>query len=344
MPRRSHSIILILLVYVTVAKPANHLSAEDLIRANRCQVIPLAGQQVSLRVDGMEKARWHFGNQYPRPFFFPLQGPSGAPLTRMGHPGAANHDHHRSVWFAHGKIAGHDFWSDNTRCRIHQKQWLAYHDGPNEGIMATTLSWLDPDAHELMTQELIVAIMPLPNGEHALEFQITFRSSNAQSKQPIELGKTNFGFLAVRVAKTLSVHFGDGSLTNSEGAIGEANIFGKPAKWVDYSGSILTGHGADRVARREGITFFDHPSNPRYPTYWHVREDGWMGASSCFLKPFSLQPAQPLVWRYLLHAHSGNYVASKAKSTHMQFSARPGFLVQKSQQPHRQYEVMRRAK
>ena len=37
--------------------------------------------------------------------------PSGATLTRIGHPGAENHDHHRSVWFAHHKVNGLDFWS-----------------------------------------------------------------------------------------------------------------------------------------------------------------------------------------------------------------------------------------
>ena len=342
MPFQSHIIPLLLLPYFAIVTWADHLNADDLIRANRCQVIPLAGQQVSLRIDGLEKTRWHFGSQYPRPFFFPLQGPSGEPLTRMGHPGAANHDHHRSVWFAHAKIAGHDFWSDNTSCKVRQKEWLAYRDGPDEGIMATSLVWQDPDGRELMTQELVASILPLPNGEHALEVQITFMLSDDQAEQPIELGKTNFGFFAVRVAKTLSVHFGDGTLTNSEGAVGEASIFGKPAKWVDYSGSILVGRGVERSARREGITFFDHPSNPRYPTHWHVREDGWMGASSCFLKPVLLQPTQPLTYRYLLQAHSGDYSASKARHTHTSFAERPGFIVQKSQRPHRHYEVARR--
>ena len=30
----------------------------------------------------------------------------------MGHPGAPDHDHHRSVWFAHFKVLGIDFWGD----------------------------------------------------------------------------------------------------------------------------------------------------------------------------------------------------------------------------------------
>ncbi len=44
----------------------------------RCQVTPLPDDQVSFQIDGVERLRWHFGAAYPRPFFFPLVGPSGS--------------------------------------------------------------------------------------------------------------------------------------------------------------------------------------------------------------------------------------------------------------------------
>ena len=97
----------------------------------RCEVVPLPDHQASFRIDGAERLRWHFGPDYPRPFFFPLVGPSGTPLTRMGHPGDPSHDHHRSIWFAHEKVSGVNFWSDNTTARVRQKQWLAYQKHPN---------------------------------------------------------------------------------------------------------------------------------------------------------------------------------------------------------------------
>ena len=52
----------------------------------------------------------------------------------MGHPGAPDHDHHRSVWFAHEKVSGVNFWSDNTAARVRQKEWLVYHDGDDDRI------------------------------------------------------------------------------------------------------------------------------------------------------------------------------------------------------------------
>ena len=42
----------------------------------RCTLLPLPDHQVAFLVDGAERLRWHFGPQYPRPFFYPLVGPA----------------------------------------------------------------------------------------------------------------------------------------------------------------------------------------------------------------------------------------------------------------------------
>ncbi len=318
---------------------AGACSAEEPFAIERCELLPLPENQVSFRIDGVERTRWHFGDEYPRPFFYPFAGPSGASLTRMGHPGAENHDHHRSVWFAHHDVGGVDFWSDNTDARVKQKFWYAYRDGDEEAIMASVAGWYDGAGKELMEQDVVAALMPMERGEYALEIQITVRPP--AGAETVELGKTNFGFLAVRVAKTISVHFGGGQLSDSEGRQGEKAIFAQPARWMDYSGPVAAGRGPQRKTVVEGITFFDHPTNPRYPTHWHVREDGWMGASFCMHEGYSVTAESPLVLRYLLHAHGGGYDPAKAKGVHEAFAKRPGFRIGKASRPHRQYDVER---
>ncbi len=297
----------------------------------RCQVVPQPEHQVSFQIDGRERLRWYFGTAYPRPFLYPLIGPSGATLTRMGHPGAPSHEHHQSIWFAHEKVLGINFWGNESTARIQQKKWLCYEDGNEEAVMAVTLDWCDGhDPRPLVEQELIVAIRPGPEGETFLELQSTFRPV----AESIEFGKTNFGFLAVRVAKSLSVFFGGGQLESSEGAKGEAAIFGKPARWMDYSGPVPNGH-------TEGITYFDHPANPGQPTAWHVREDGWMCASPCLREAITTTQKQPLVLRYLLHAHRGAYETQRAVRIAAEFAARTGFEVAKSKVRNREYVVRR---
>jgi hypothetical protein len=313
-------------------------SAEG-FKAPRCEIIPLPDQQVSFRIDGIEKTRWHFGTNSPRPYFFPFNGPSGETLTRMGHPGAPNHDHHRSVWFAHNAVNDTIYWSDLSQARIRQKLWYAYRDGQDEAIMATLAGWYDGAGEEAMEQDTVAALIPMADGEHALELQVTFRP--AKGKKSVRLEKTNFGLLAVRVAKTISVHFGGGTIRNSEGRVGEANIFGKPARWMDYSGPIMVGTGLQRQAVTEGITFFDHPANPRHPVSWHVREDGWMGASFSMHEPLEVTHEQPLTLRYLLHAHRGDYDQKRAAVVAEDFEKRTQFEVSKSRRRHQQYEVGR---
>ena len=297
---------------------------------------------VSLRIDGIERTRWNASEQSPRPCFFPLIGPeSGESLTRMGHPGAPNHDHHQSVWFAHHKLLGIDFWSNESTARIRQQQWLVYEDRDDSAGLAVSLGWYDGhDAQPLLEQELVAFLKSGPGNGYTLETQSTFRPV----AEEIEFQQTNFGFFAVRVARSISAHFGGGDLTSSERVAGEADIFGRPARWIDYSGPMpLPVADGSRASVTEGITYFDHPSNPGFPNSWHVREDGWMGCSACMHGPLQTSRARPLVLRYLLHIHSGEVNPGQADEISEDFAAWPSYRVVKSTRPHRQFEIERLA-
>jgi hypothetical protein len=300
----------------------------------RCQILPLPDHQTAVLIDGVERTRWHFGPQYPRPFFYPLAGPTGESLTRMGHPGAPNHDHHRSVWFAHAKVLGIDFWSDQTAARIRQTEWLVYDDGDDEARLGVRLAWSDGhDPQQLVEQDLIAILRPGPDGETLLELQSTFRPSAGM----LEFGQTNFGFLAVRVAKSLSAHFGGGRITDSEGRAGEPQIFGQRARWVDYSGPVSARGRPEPTT--EGITYFDHPANAGYPQHWHVRADGWMGAAVCLNRAVETTRDDPLRLRFLLHVHRGGADAARADQVAQEFASWPRYEVVRSTAPHRQYEL-----
>lgn len=298
----------------------------------RCTILPLPDHQVSFRVEGDERLRWHYGPHYPRPFFYPLVGPaSGESLVRMGHPGAPDHEHHRGIWFGHEKVTGVNFWADTTPARVRQKQWLAYQDGDDEAVLAVRLGWFDGhDPRELLEQDLIAAVRPGPGRETFVEVQTSFRPV----AERLEFGRTNFGFLGVRVAKAISVYFGNGTLTNSAGVAGEPALFGKPACWVDYSGEQPGGHA-------EGITYFDHPDNPGHPTPWHVREDGWMLASVCFQGPRETTRSKPLSLRYLLHAHRGRLDSARADEVFREFARRPPYELVRSPARHMAFGVRR---
>jgi hypothetical protein len=261
----------------------------------RVQVIPEVGR-ASLRIDGVERVGFEFGEGKPRPFFFPVIGASGAGLTRLGHPDPVGHEHHRSIWFGHQSVAGVNFWEEtpNTDVRIFHRCVRVYHDGPDWGGLVADLDWW-AQGRSLLRQELLAVIEPAPGGGFALDLESRFESAGGV---PVELGQTNFGFLGVRVAKTLSEQFGGGRLTNCDGLRGERALLGTTSRWVDYSGPSAPG-------TVEGICVMDHPSNPDHPTRWHVRSDGWMGPSFNRESRYGVARDHPLVLRYRLLVHSG---------------------------------------
>lgn len=302
----------------------------------RCQVVPLPDDQISMTVEGRELTRWHFGARYPRPFFYPVIGPGGSTLTRMGHPGDPSHDHHRSVWFAHEKVSGVDFWSDRTTSQIRQLEWLAFAGGEDEAVMVVRLGWFDGhDPQELMVQELVAAVRP---SEEPGAWQIELQSSFTPRAETLELGQTNFGMIAVRVAESVSAYFGGGTITGADGSVGEPALFGQPNRWMDYSGPVRRADGSIGI---EGLTLHDHPSNVNHPSKWHVREDGWMGPSVCRDAAVMTTRGTPLVLRSLLEVHAGEVVAERAEKTSGEFSQRAGFVVERSRRKHRRYEVGR---
>ncbi|MFM7538063.1 MAG: PmoA family protein [Planctomycetota bacterium] len=297
----------------------------------RCRVEPRPHHSFAFMIDGNEVSCWQAGQDHPRPFLFPIRGPSGRSLTRIGHPGAPNHDHHLSVWFAHAAVAGIDFWSNKPGPRIRQKEWLAQEDGDNRAVLAVRLGWNDGhDAGDLLEQDVVFSASPLGKpGEWSMEIQATLRPASPT----LLFQKSNFGLLAVRVAREVSEHFGRGRITGSSGKTGEPALFNQPNAWMDYS-CVEAGH-------EEGITLIDHPENPGHPARWHVRADGWMGPSLTRTDEITLKREKPLVLRYLMVAHSGPADPAGIKVQSDSFALSSRWMVTRSTRPHRFNEVRR---
>src|SRR5678816_2218932 len=79
----------------------------------RMQALPLPHHEISFQRDGIELTRFHFDPQDKRPYLYPINGPSGRSLTRMGHPhDPVTHSHHNSLWLSHRDVNGLNLWED----------------------------------------------------------------------------------------------------------------------------------------------------------------------------------------------------------------------------------------
>lgn len=260
------------------------------------QVIPQPYDQVSFQRDGVELARYHFGPDLRRPFIFPVIGPSGRPLTRLGHPhDPEGHSHHNSIWIAHQSVGGVSFWEDRVGpARIAHRRIEQLSDGPEEAALVCRNEWLGTNGAPILIERRRVAVRALPAREWLLVLDVELRAASGV----VKLGATPFGILGVRVAKTMSVRDGGGRILNSEGDENEVGAFRQPARWVDYSGPIAPG-------RIEGLTLMDHPQNLNHPAVFHVRDDGWMGPCLTVGGSMLLQSNPPLRLRYGIYVHSG---------------------------------------
>jgi hypothetical protein len=285
-----------------------HTGSTQPKKAPRVQAVPQPYDQVSFQYDGVELARFHFGNTLKRPFVFPINGPSGRSLTRMGHPhDPVSHSHHNSVWISHNDVGGIDFWGDGKKSGqiVHQKI-EKFTDGDEEASVTSLNHW--NAGRTLLHERRKLTVQPLGRGEWSLVLDLQF-----EAKEEITLGKTAFGMIGVRMAKSIGVNDGGGTIRNSAGQVNEKAVFWKPAKWVDYSGPIV----GDKA---EGITLFDHPGNPNHPSVFHVRNDGWMGASLTFDGPRTIAPGKGLRLRYALLVHGDPPSAEAIEKRWVDFS------------------------
>jgi hypothetical protein len=262
----------------------------------RVQVVPEPRLGASFQIEGRTVLGFDAGAQgMRRPFLYPILGPSGVGLTRMGHPrDPVSHSHHNSVWISHHDLGGHNFWADNAST-IQTRHISRFEDGDSSAFLEAYMDWTAPSGTLVLRERRRITLTALTPAR----WRIDVESELEAAGEAIQAGTSGFGFLGVRMAKTIGVHDGGGRVLNSEGAVNEAGCFRKPARWIDYSGPVTA--EAD-----EGITLLDHPQNLHHPVEFHVRDDGWMGASTTLREAYTFQPGVPLRLKYGLLVHGAD--------------------------------------
>jgi hypothetical protein len=220
------------------------------------------GELVNVRVCGRPFTTYLYGAEHYRPHFYPVYGPHGKEVTETG---AADHRHHRSLYVAYGEVSGVDLWSEGANAgKVRLRALKAARSGPVYGEIVAESAWQSKDGRAVMTDETTWRIYNLPEARRVIEATIVFRATEGD----VHFGDTKEGgILSVRVAPSVRVA-NTGRIENSYGGVNESETWGKRAQWCDYSGYVDGVH--------LGIAVLDHPSSPRHPCHWHVRNYGLM--------------------------------------------------------------------
>jgi hypothetical protein len=159
----------------------------------------------------------------------------------------------------------------------------------------------------VMTDERTFRVYAGPPHERLFDFDLTLKAGD----KDIVLGDTKEGSMSIRVNEAMRVVRGKktalGHIVQSTG-VRDLDTWGKRAEWCDYHGPV--------DGKVVGVAIFDHPSNPKHPTWWHVRDYGLFAANPFGVHDFekkepgagniTIPKGQSITFRYRFYLHEGD--------------------------------------
>ncbi len=229
--RRRLGLCLLLVVLIEASSPARTALADDPAVA-----FERRRDGLQITIGGRPFARYAYGTEaITRPFFESIHAPDGTQVTRNNPPveGVDLADHptyHPGLWLAFGDLSGADSWRNKDRIR-HAGFVEEPLGGPGRGTFAVR------NRHEksgkfIGEETCRITILVRPAG-HLIVWDSEFRPVDGA----LVFGDQEEMGLGVRVATPLAV-VKAGRITDSEGRVNEAQVWGQQADWCAYGGEI----------------------------------------------------------------------------------------------------------
>lgn len=301
-------------------------------------VLPVAGQvkltqgsdRILVEIDGKPFGDLIIASDTAKPYFHPLRSASGKIVSRrypmeLVEGEAKDHPHHRGLWFTHGDVNGYDFWANeptqkgavpNGRGKITVRKVLEVNSGRKSGSLRASFDWQTLDGRTLVNETRAMTFHSDP------ALRIVDFDALLTAVEKVKFGDTKEGAFAIRLATELDEKH-TGRMTNGEGKQTEKEVWGKPSPWVDYSGTV--------EGEKLGVAIFDHPSNPRHPTYWHSRAYGLFASNIWGLHDFlrdkskdgsmTLEPGQSARFRFRVVIHPGDTESAGIAGLYKKYAA-----------------------
>ena len=252
-------------------------------------------QTLQVLINGRLFTSYVYDSRLVKPYLGPIFNSAGGSYTRVD-PTAKEHPHHRSVFLGVGEVNGVDFWNEhgNYGYQKHMK-FSAIKSGPAFGTFTAENTWQDAAGKPLIDESRTFTFYNQTPDCRYIDMMIRFTAAY----EDVVFGQTKeAGPLGVRMNDILRADRG-GHFTNSYGALNESECWGRSAVWCDYRG-ILDG-------RTCGVAVFDHQSNERHPTAWHIRNYGLFAPNNLYFKGgFTIVRGETVTYRYRLCFYEGD--------------------------------------
>ena len=196
---------------------------------------------------------------------------------------------------------GVKFWENDPSYTKGPMGRIVVRDAPwKDGTLAATMDWRDQNGKMLLVETRDMAF----SGDdklRSIDFQITLTAA-----VDVTFGDTKEGAFAIRLDDAFTEQKG-AKIVDADGRAGMVQVWGKRSNWVDYR--------AELEGERLGVAMFDHPKNPRHPTYWHARDYGLFSLNPFGRSAFDpkeeesqwkLPAGERLVFRWRVAIHPGD--------------------------------------
>lgn len=266
------------------------LTADNAPLANGAEVILHTDEsRAEVKIQGNTFANYNWTTDIPKPFFGPVVDNAGNTFTRpdIHHN---EHPHQRSVFIAVGDVNGVDCWNERGNYGYVRNEAIdEIYSGAAYASFKAHNKWTDLEFKPLLTETTRYTVYNQSEDCRALDIETIFRADYGD----VEFGATKeAGPLGIRLRDELRADIGSGQLSNSWGAIGEGEAWGKTAEWCDYAGIV------DEIGTM-GVTVFDDERNERHPTSWHIRGYGLFAANNLYFKGgFTIKEGESVTYRY----------------------------------------------
>jgi hypothetical protein len=296
--------------------------------------------QLTVSIGGQEYSTYHFEPSVAKAYWMPLRTPKGIVITRdfpIGNeiPESHRHDdnlepHQRPLYFGHGNINGLDFWGEQVFLPFYSstdrsaryghmifRKLEQVSGGADSGTLRAAFDLAGSD-NKRFAEEVQEFVFRGDDNSRIIDCDIWIRANRGA---PVKMGDTKEGTFAIRLRRELDSP--PARMTSSTGGVGEPQIWGKRADWVDYSG-IVDG-------QMVGVAIFDSPKGFRHPTWWHARGYGLFSANpfgwSFFMRDksqdgsYTIQPGDSLHFRYRVVIHNGDLNDAHIADQYQQYAA-----------------------
>ena len=244
-------------------------------------------------------------SEAPKPYFHPLHTLAGNVVTL-----ARPHDHlwHTGLAMTSAHLSGQNFWGGPTyvrdsgyvwredQGRIQHEAWVEMR-AEDDGIhLAESLTWITRAGEVWIAEERRIVVDDVDPAHECWSLDLAFRLANVRQEalafgSPTTQGRpaAGYGGLFWRGPRS----FQHGTILAADGLSGP-EVMGHAAPWLAFIGAH------DGTGDTSTILFMDHPSNPRFPTKWFVRNDPYACVSCSFMfdEEYVLPAGEALALRY----------------------------------------------